>query len=324
MKLRELAICTFLGILLLPQFLLAQNLPNPDYVPETFVYKEVDKHQILADVYKFADVEKRPVIIWIHSGALIFGSRNNLKEYQVMKYLQAGYIVVAIDHRLAPETKLPEIIEDLEDAIYWVRKEGPELFGADPDKIAVIGHSAGGYLSLMSGYRVDPPPQAVVSFYGYGDLTGSWYKEPSPHYTQNEEAVTRDEAMSTVGETTISSPPGFRWPNGRGKFYLYCRQQGVWPMEVAGHDPTTNSDWFMEYEPVHNVSALYPPTLLLHGEVDEDVPFSKSVDMVDQFKKHGVEVEFIRDPKWDHMFDNNKANGHVVDQVVEFLDRHLK
>ena len=46
-----------------------------------------------------------------------------------------GYAIVSIDYRLAPETKLPGIIDDLRDAFRWVREQGPSRFGIDPERI---------------------------------------------------------------------------------------------------------------------------------------------------------------------------------------------
>ena len=130
-------------------------------------------------------------------------------------YLNAGYTLISIDYRLAPETKLAEIIEDLEDAYAWVRSEGPMLFNIDADKIAIVGHSAGGYLTLMAGFIFKPSPKALVSFYGYGDITGSWYSQPDSFYNQNP-TISRDQAFEFIGNTIISNPlPEPRWPNGR-------------------------------------------------------------------------------------------------------------
>jgi dipeptidyl aminopeptidase/acylaminoacyl peptidase len=110
--------------------------------------------------------------------------------------------------------------------------------------------------------------------------------------------------------------------SGRSDFYFYCRQQGIWPQEVCGHDPS-DRDWFAPYEPLRNVSPSYPPTLLLHGEADTDVPFEQSVLMAEQLAKHGVEHEFARDPEWGHAFDFLAANDpkvkRAVDRAVEFL-----
>jgi acetyl esterase/lipase len=80
--------------------------------------------------------------------------------------------VVAIDYRLAPEAKLPAIVDDLRDAAAWIREQGPARFGIASERLAVAGHAAGGYLTLLSGHAVEPRPRALVSFYGYGDIAG--------------------------------------------------------------------------------------------------------------------------------------------------------
>ena len=108
------------------------------------------------------------------------GNRSWLgNDVLVQKYLDAGYAIVSIDYRLAPQVKLNQILEDIDDAYRWVRTEGPRLFRIDPNRIAVVGHSAGGYLALMAGFRLTPRPAAVVSFYGYGDIAGAWYSRPT-------------------------------------------------------------------------------------------------------------------------------------------------
>ena len=173
------------------------------YVCETFVYKTVGDHEIRADVYRKPGEEVRPGIIWIHGGALIFGSRKGISNEALTLYLNAGYTVIAIDYRLAPETKLPEIISDLEDAHTWVVSKGPDLFNIDPARIGVIGHSAGGYLTLMAGFRAKPTPKALVAFYGYGDITGPWYSAPDSFYNQQPK-IERDIAYKAVGDSIVS------------------------------------------------------------------------------------------------------------------------
>jgi len=123
---------------------------------KTFTYKKVGDLEIKADVHRIDDNVKRPVVVWIHGGALIVGNRVGIDKRVKARMLDAGYAIVSIDYRLAPETQLPAIIKDLVDAFRWVREQGPKLFHADATKIAVMGGSAGGYLSLMSGFRICP------------------------------------------------------------------------------------------------------------------------------------------------------------------------
>ena len=161
---------------------------------ETFVYKSVDDTVIKADVYRLAGQERRPVIIWIHGGALIFGNRGMLPPDERDEFLKAGYVLVAIDYRLAPETKLTEILKDVDDAYKWVQDKGPALFHVDPQHVAVIGQSAGAYLALMAGIRGRPSPKAIVSFYGYGNISGDWYSRPSLYYLRRPR-VTKEVAL---------------------------------------------------------------------------------------------------------------------------------
>src|ERR1041385_6786257 len=202
------------------------------YDKQTYTYKTVGECEIRADVYRRAGEEIRPALLSIHGGALIGGSRGYVRQDQLEGYLDAGLTVVSIDYRLAPETKLKAIIEDLQDAYAWLRAEGPRLFRIDPERIAVVGHSAGGYLTLMAGFCVQPRPRALVSFYGYGDIAGAWYSRPDPFYCQ-QPAVPKEEAYGVVGSAVLSESSD----NNRFRFYLYCRQHGLWPREVAGHDP---------------------------------------------------------------------------------------
>ncbi len=293
--------------------------------PQTHTYKTVGDCEIKADVHG-ANGAKRPVVMWIHGGALIMGSRA-LKPGQPRKippitdlYLNAGFVVVSIDYRLAPETKLPAIIEDVQDAYKWVRQRGPKLFGADPDRIAVSGGSAGGYLTLMTGFCVEPRPKALVSLYGYGDIVGPWYSRPDPFYS-SQPAVPKEDAYGAVGTKVISEPTGAN----RGRFYLYLRQHGLWPKEVAGHDPDAESRWFDRYCPIRNVTAKYPPTMLLHGDKDTDVAYEQSVAMAKELERQGVRHELLTIPGGGHGFGN--VDPEIVrkayEKAVTFLKERL-
>jgi acetyl esterase/lipase len=265
---------------------------------KTYTYKTVKDCTIQADVYRLPGDEVRSVILWIHGGALIFGNRSSVRQHQLQRYLQAGYVVVSVDYRLAPETKLPEIIEDLRDAHRWVREKGPELFRIDPDRVALVGDSAGGYLTLMGGFCLKPRPKALVSFYGYGDITGNWTSRPNPHYL-TWDRVEKEEAYKVVGGKVLSGSPIFP----RVTFYNYCRQNGLWPKEVAAVDPDTEPEKLERFCPVRYVTKEYPPTLLLHGDKDTDVPFEESMRMAAALKRHQVPHQLITMRNYDHLFD---------------------
>ena len=200
-------------------------------------------------------------------------------------------MLVSIDYRLAPETALPEIIEDVEDAFAWVRKEGRGLYRADTGRIAVAGGSAGGYLTLMTGYRVKPRPTVLLSLWGYGDLIGDWYSTPSPHARHHTSKMSREEAFAQVSGAAVSDARD-RKGDGGG-FYQYCRQTGTWPKAVSGWDPQREGGKFFPYMPVKNVTAEYPPAFLIHGTADTDVPHEQSVMMAAEMKRRGVRHELV-------------------------------
>ena len=258
---------------------------------QTYTYKRVGHLEIKANVYREDDEKVRPVIVWIHGGALIMGGREGIHQRAKRMFLNAGYTIVSIDYRLAPESKLPAIIEDVEDAFKWIREKGPELFHIDSSRIAVLGGSAGGYLTLVTGYRVEPRPTVLVAFWGYGDLIGDWYSKPSPHPRHQRSKMTEAEVRKKVSGPPIANS---RDRNGNGgAFYQFCRQRGIWPMEVSGWDPHKEAEKYVPYMPVKNVTKEYPPTFLIHGTEDTDVPCEQSVMMADEFKKYGIEYEFI-------------------------------
>jgi acetyl esterase/lipase len=296
---------------------------SPSFTNRTVAYKIVGNCALQADVYRSSDSRVRPLIFWIHGGALIGGYRGDISPEQLQRYIDAGFAVMSIDYRLAPETKLPQILEDVRDAYNWARTSGPTLFRIDPDRIAVIGHSAGGYLTLSSGCRFRPRPRALVSFYGYGDITGDWYSKPDPYYSK-QPAVSREQALEALsGGFACGAPPRDR----RFRFYLYCRQQGLWPKEVTGIDPYTMPKAFDPFCPVRNVTGDYPPTMLLHGDKDDDVPFQQSQQMYNELRRHGIECEFVKHEGGGHGFDKagmkDPRFAAEFDRVIAFLKKHL-
>ena len=284
-----LLLCTIAACLPLSRPALAAGAE--DVVTKTYTYKRVGDLEIKADVVRANDDKIRPVVVWIHGGALIMGGREGVSQRVRKMFLDAGYAIVSLDYRLAPESGLPRIIEDIEDAFKWLRREGPDLFHVDTAKIAVMGGSAGGYLTLATGHRVKPRPTVLVAFWGYGDLIGDWYSKPSPHERHTRTKVTEEEARKLVAGPPIANARD-RGASA-GAFYQFCRQRGIWPREVSGWDPRAQAEKYTPYMPVKNVSQQYPATLLIHGTEDTDVPYQQSTMMAEQLKKFGVDHELI-------------------------------
>jgi acetyl esterase/lipase len=291
--------------------------------PETHTYKSVGDLAIKADVYRQPANKITPAVVWIHGGALIGGNKGDVPGRVKKHMLDAGYTLVSLDYRLAPETKLPEIIQDIEDAFRWIRRDGPDLFNIDATKIAVVGGSAGGYLTLASGFRVRPRPTVLLSLWGYGDLVGDWYSKPSPHPRHQQSKLTRDEAYRQVSGPAISDSRDRKGDGGA--FYQYCRQTGTWPQAVSGWDPIKERERFYPFMPVKNVTAEYPPTVMVHGTNDTDVPHEQSVMMEEQFKQHDVPYAFISVPNGEHGLGGGdpKQIDAAYANAFAFVDEHL-
>ena len=288
---------------------------------KTYTFKKVGDLEIKVVVHRRDDNVIRPVVVRIHGGALIMGHRDWENDTLCLKLLEEGYAIVSVDFRLAPETKLPSIIEDLEDVFDWIREEGPELFHVDSSKIAVTGGSAGGYLTLTSGFRVKPRPTVLVAFFGYGDLIGDWYSTPSKHHPST---ISEQEAWGNVNGPPISDS---RDRKGKGgAFYMYCRKHGLWPKAVSGWDPFTEAEKFPPFMPVKNVSHEYPPTMLIHGTNDTDVPYEQSVMMAEEFEKHSVEHELVPIPGAEHGLRDGDPEliEAANNSAVEFINRFMK
>lgn len=281
-------------------------------------YKRVNRLSLKADVL-LPSARQPPILLCIHGGALMAGSRNYLGPYHRNLFRKAGFALVSIDYRLAPETRLPFIIEDIRDAVRWVTDKAARIFDLDPERLAVTGESAGGYLSLMTG-TFERKPRAIVSFYGYGDILGDWYTQPSPFYCQ-QPPISRDDAYASVG-----GPEKSRASGRRGLFYLYCRQHGTWPEAVSGYSLATEREKLLPYCPAYNVGSDYPPTLLLHGDQDTDVPCQQSVQMSEELTRHSVENRLVIVKNGQHGFDRDTGNPEVrrvLDEAVDFLRAHL-
>jgi acetyl esterase/lipase len=67
------------------------------------------------------------------------------------------------------------------------------------DRIAIMGHSAGAYLALVCGFKLDPRPAVVVSISGYGKLVTDEFAAPGPHYLAEHESVSELDARLKVG-----------------------------------------------------------------------------------------------------------------------------
>jgi acetyl esterase/lipase len=101
------------------------------------------------DIYapKQASAEPRPVIVFIYGGSWASGSR---KDYGFAAHALAaeGFVTVVPDYRLVPAVRFPDFIDDGAAAVKWVQ-DNIAQHGGDADRIVLMGHSAGAYITMM-------------------------------------------------------------------------------------------------------------------------------------------------------------------------------
>ena len=174
------------------------EMPNPVYrLSDISFLGEARKEKL--DLYfpPGSARSDRPAVVFIHGGGFTGGDKAEYRSASVSADLcRAGYVVVSCNYVLGPKSKegvWPQNIADCRNAVRWVREHAKEL-GVNPDKIAVAGGSAGGYLALMVGLsddkagpggdptaKVSAKVSAVIDMYGVvnfskhgkGDVVGA-------------------------------------------------------------------------------------------------------------------------------------------------------
>jgi acetyl esterase/lipase len=99
------------------------------------------------DVYVPQGARNAPVIFSLHGGALSAGDRQE-ERFVGQRFAAAGYVTVVTSYRLSPQVSHPAHIQDAAAAFAWV-KRNIRQYGGDPDRILIIGHSAGAYLAML-------------------------------------------------------------------------------------------------------------------------------------------------------------------------------
>ena len=142
---------------------------------------------LAGDLYLPKGLEKAPVVIAVHGGGWQAGSRASYKYWGPF-LARNGYALFSIDYRLGKTGTYPGSAYDLKAAIQFVRAKAVEL-GLDPDRIGLMGDSAGAHLAALvtlapdqfaAEYRDDPNSvvspnvKAVVGFYGVYDMLAQW------------------------------------------------------------------------------------------------------------------------------------------------------
>ena len=201
----------------------------------------------------------RAAIVVVHGGSWRRGDKANLNWRAVCQWLAtAGYVTISINYRLAPAWSFPAQLDDVQDAVRWLRDPAVvQRYNIDPDRIGAFGGSAGGNLvSLLgtvgTGDRDDVARvSSVVDLSGPADLTGP---------------------ITTTGGNDVDF--------GLVQLeYLGC----------AAWDACPNAD---KASPGSYADASDPPFFVAHS-IDEYIPLAQSERFVETLRDAGVDVEFV-------------------------------
>ena len=225
----------------------------------------------------------RPVVVAIYGGAWQRGSPSD--EAALNSWLAArGYSVFAIDYRHAPAVRFPAPLEDVHTAIRFVHAHAAE-YGADPDRIVLLGHSSGGQLALLAAYQPgDVPVRGVIAFYSPVNLTRGYNELPAT------DPIDIRGALSTY----------------------------------IGGTPEDMAQAFLDASPVTWAGYPVPPTLLLQGQKDHVVKPEFTRELYQKLLASGNDAELVEIPWAEHAFDaifSGLGSRVALLKMMDFLQR---
>lgn len=113
-------------------------------------------------------VSKKTSLILIHGGGFTSGTRADLMGHCKL-FAEGGFVVSTIDYRLAPSFPYPSAIEDARAAVQWNIDHAAKL-GIDPNKVIVLGYSAGGTIALSVGLAKNSHVAGIIDIAGISDF----------------------------------------------------------------------------------------------------------------------------------------------------------
>lgn len=264
--------------------------PQDGKVDRDVLYAEPAGERLLLDVYAPpAGKAKRPAVVLVHGGGWSSRDKRQFAGY-AERIAAKGFVGVCIDYRLAPRHRYPAALEDCRTAVRWVRANA-ETYAVDPERIGVLGSSAGGHLVSLLGTtegkarpedplaRFSAKVACVVNYFGPTDL------RPGP-----------DQAPGRVVQSFL------------------------------GKSPAEAPDLYAEASPITHVGKHAAPFLVIQGTADKTVRVSQSDRFVEALHRAGVEASYLKIEGAGHGFHNAPDSEHARTAwaaAVEFLTRHL-
>jgi acetyl esterase/lipase len=255
------------------------------------VYGHKDGMALTFDVIKPAKPSGAGVL-WLQSGGWYSNWVDPKGWPKVCKpWLDKGYTMFIVRHGSAPKYTVPEAIADVRLCVRVIRAKA-KRWQVDPERLGVMGGSAGGHLSLMLGTtgedgdptkgKDDPASQssrvaAVVALFPPTDLRGWTTKPPE----------------------VIKKIPALKPP--------------------LTFDEKKEEDC----SPLLKVTSKSAPTLMIHGDIDKLVPIEHSKNMLDALKKAKVPAKLVTVEGAGHGFTPKQNQEIVAPAMAEWFDKYL-
>ncbi len=273
------------------------SLPADVKVVKDITYATVGDRKLPLDLYLPANADKPlPLVIWIHGGGWRGGTKEN--PGRALPLLERGYAVASVEYRLSGEAIFPAAIEDCKAAVSFLRLNAAK-YNLDPDRFGVWGSSAGGHLVALLGTTND-------------------VKDFDTHEVCKKAPATVQAVCDWFGPTEFLRMNDF-------------------PGRIDHDDPESPESRFIggsiqqnkekaaKANPITYASKSDPPVLIMHGEVDQAVPYNQSELLHAALQKAGVESTLYKVEKGDHGFRGaTDSPEKLFRMVADFFDRQLK
>lgn len=246
-----------------------------------------------------------PLLIHIHGGGFAFGDKRDDHMDAYLTGIKRGWAVASVEYRVSSEAVFPAAVLDCREAVRYIRSHA-DKFSIDPDRIAVIGGSAGGNLAAMLGMNVPNgqfPGEEARQDYSCAPTVGAAVDQFGPVRFETMSAQAQANGVSQV------PPDPAMMPESK---YL-----GV-PLDKAP------AELLAAAYPATYASKQMAPMLVQHGTADHLVPWAQSEEFVKALVDQGFgdKVEYIPLEGADHE-DKRFFQKENMDLVFQFLNRHV-
>ena len=132
---------------LLAAFALLVSEVQAQVITGDISYTEPAHERQVLDVYTSIGAKNLPVVFWIHGGGWQTGDKSSV-QIKPQAFVDKGFVFVSTNYRLFPNVDMETIVRDVAKSIHWVHDHIAD-HGGDPNRIFVMGHSAGAQLAAL-------------------------------------------------------------------------------------------------------------------------------------------------------------------------------